>query len=131
MTPTMESPRPEWEPSDANTDIHGHGAMERRTASARSLATATESEAAGGDRTSDWGGWRRTRGGWCSAARDDDDDGSRDSDGSGGRRGRGGGGGSGAGAGAPVGYLGGLVSSVGVWLGLKSVALEVSGFVLP
>eukprot|EP00903_Cladosiphon_okamuranus_P013693 g12750.t1 len=121
VTPTMVSPRPEWEPSDNTIDIHGHGAIEKRMASARSMTTAAESEGAGGDRTSDWGGWRRTRGGWCSAARDDgdgDDDGSRDSDGSGGRRGRGGGGG------ASRGYFGGLVSSVGVWLGFKSVALE-------
>ncbi|CAM9992041.1 unnamed protein product, partial [Ectocarpus sp. 8 AP-2014] len=71
----------------------------------------------GGDRSSDWGGWRRTRGGWCSATRDDDD-GPHDREHEG--RGIGGGGG---GGGAP-GYFGGLVSSLGVWLGFKSVALE-------
>ncbi|CBN75129.1 ubiquitin carboxyl-terminal hydrolase [Ectocarpus siliculosus] len=102
MTPTVESPRAEWEPSD---DQH-HG-----------KAYAADQAPGGGDRSSDWGGWRRTRGGWCSATRDDDD-GPHDRE----HEGRGSGGG-GGGGGAP-GYFGGLVSSLGVWLGFKSVALE-------
>ncbi|CAN0122008.1 unnamed protein product, partial [Ectocarpus fasciculatus] len=107
MTPTMESPRAEWEPSDVSEKRTGLGGRSVMTVGADG-----ESEAAGGDRSSDWGGWRRTRGGWCSATRDDDGPHDRDDEG----RGSGGGG--------SPGYFGGLVSSLGVWLGFKSVALE-------
>lgn len=70
--------------------------------------------AVGGDRSSDWGSWRRQRGGWCSATvqRDEEKDGD------------GGGGGDGRGSGS---YVRDLVSSVTVWLGIKSVPLEVRG----
>ncbi|CAM9705807.1 unnamed protein product [Ectocarpus sp. 4 AP-2014] len=112
MTPTMESPRAEWEPSDVSEKRTGLGG---RSVMAVGGADGESEAAGGGDRSSDWGGWRRTRGGWCSATRDDDD-GPHDRD----HEGRGSGGG---GGGAP-GYFGGLVSSLGVWLGFKSVALE-------
>lgn len=116
MAPTMESPRPEWEPSE----FHGEGAAGmRRTASGRWVAAAEcgdgDSVAPGGDQASDWGGWRLTRGGWCSASRDGNDEGSAEGAGRGWA----------SGGGASGGYFGGLVSSVGVWLGFKSVALEV------
>lgn len=106
MSPTLESPRAEWEPSPSDT----------RSGSAAVEGVDGDGESTAGDHASEWGGgWRRAGGGLCSLRRSGGD-GTGHGDSA--ARGNGAGGSSG-------GYVGGLVSSVGVWLGIKSVALEV------
>lgn len=109
VSPTLESPGLGWEPPPSHQQHQHQTVVEERRGSSVVVTEGGDGESAvGGDRGSDWGSWRRQRGGWCSATVQRDEEKDRDGDG----------GGNGS-------YVRDLVSSMTVWLGIKSVPLEV------
>lgn len=76
-----------------------------------------------GTEAGDWS-WRKSTGGWCAAAEDRERAGDGRADGEGGTDREGTRSASARGGGGSPGYR--WVSSIGVWLGIKSVAVEVS-----
>lgn len=120
---TVEGPRPEWEPSrphdlsDTRQRATNSGVGGARNIS---FTDGADSEV---DRGMEWS-WRRQKPGWCLASDERDARGGFGVDGSSSSR-HSRAGTRGAGGSSRSRYMGGWMSSFGVWLGIKSVTLEV------